>query len=61
MFWLKEPSTEDRLSRAEASRRDFGGSRAGGVPKWKKAQLSKQRLELGVGRGGEEKVWGLDF
>lgn len=56
VFWLKEPSTEDRLSRAEASRRDFSGSRAGEVPKWKKAQLSKKRLELGVCRGGEKRV-----
>lgn len=60
MFWPKEPSTEDRLSRAEAGRRDFCGSRVE-VLKWKKAQVSKQRLELGVGGGGEERVWGLDF
>lgn len=43
MFWPKEPSTEDRLFRAEAGRRDFCGFRVGEVPKWKKAQLSPSK------------------
>jgi len=59
--WLKEPSREDKLSRAEASARGLCWSRDGETYKQEKPQPSKQQLKFGTGRGREEEGAGSEL